>query len=241
MSPPVFLMEGSIMAVKILVADDEKEIRNLLRLYLENESFEVVEATDGLSTLELITKEKPDLCLLDIMMPGLDGLQVMKKIREESNIPILIISARTADAERIIGLNLGADDYIPKPFNPLEVVARVKSQLRRFYDLGAASSSVKKEELCVRDIVLDTESCVLLKAGEAIELTPVEFKIMELFMRSPGKVFTKQQIYEYAWGDDFIVADNNIMVSISKLRTKLDEDPSKYIKTLRGLGYRMDK
>lgn len=230
------------MAIKILVADDEKEIRNLLRLYLENESYEVVEAADGPSTLELIRKEKPDLCLLDIMMPGLDGLQVMKKIREDSNIPILIISARTADAERILGLNLGADDYIPKPFNPLEVVARVKSQLRRFHDLGSAVTATQKEELTVRDLTLDTDSCVLTKGDESIELTSVEFKIMELFMRSPGKVFTKQQIYEYAWGDDFIVADNNIMVSISKLRTKLDEeDTSRYIKTLRGLGYRMDK
>ncbi len=230
------------MSVKILIADDEKEIRNLLKLYLENESYEVIEAQDGITTLELITKQKPDLCLLDIMMPGLDGLQVMKKIREESNIPIIIISARTADAERILGLNLGADDYIPKPFNPLEVVARVKSQLRRFYDLGSAAAVTLKEELKVRDLVLDTESCMLTRNGEPVELTPVEFKIMELFMRSPGKVFTKQQIYEFAWGDDFIVADNNIMVSISKLRTKLDEeDPSKYIRTLRGLGYRMDK
>ena len=230
------------MSVKILIADDEKEIRNLLKLYLENESYEVIEAQDGITTLELITKQKPDLCLLDIMMPGLDGLQVMKKIREESNIPIIIISARTADAERILGLNLGADDYIPKPFNPLEVVARVKSQLRRFYDLGSAAAVTLKEELKVRDLVLDTESCMLTRNGEPVEMTPVEFKIMELFMRSPGKVFTKQQIYEFAWGDDFIVADNNIMVSISKLRTKLDEeDPSKYIRTLRGLGYRMDK
>jgi DNA-binding response OmpR family regulator len=118
----------------------------------------------------------------------------------------------------------------------------VKSQLRRFYDLGSAAAVTLKEELKVRDLVLDTESCMLTRNGEPVELTPVEFKIMELFMRSPGKVFTKQQIYEFAWGDDFIVADNNIMVSISKLRTKLDEeDPSKYIRTLRGLGYRMDK
>lgn len=230
------------MAIKVLVADDEKEIRNLLRLYLENESFEVVEAQDGPGTLEEVRINNPDICLLDIMMPGIDGLQVMKKIREESNIPIIIISARTADAERILGLNLGADDYIPKPFNPLEVVARVKSHMRRFTDLGSAAAVTHKEALKVRNLTLDTDSCVLTKDDETIELTPVEFKIMELFMQSPGKVFTKQQIYEYAWGDDFIVADNNIMVSISKLRTKLDEeDPSRYIKTLRGLGYRMDK
>lgn len=235
-------MEGRIMAIKVLVADDEKEIRNLLRLYLENESFEVIEAADGPSTLEAVRNNKPDICLLDIMMPGIDGLSVMKKIREVSNIPILIISARTADAERILGLNLGADDYIPKPFNPLEVVARVKSHMRRFTDLGSAVASSHKESLTVKDLTLDTDSCTLIKGGESIELTPVEFKMMELFMTSPGKVFTKQQIYEYAWGDDYVVADNNIMVSISKLRTKLDEsDPSAYIKTLRGLGYRMDK
>lgn len=241
--PPVFLMKGRDMAVKVLVADDEKEIRNLLKLYLENESYEVYEAGDGVSALESVRNDKPDICLLDIMMPGIDGLQVMKKIREVSNIPIIIISAKTADAERILGLNLGADDYIPKPFNPLEVVARVKSNIRRFTDLGSASVSSSGESLKVRDLTLDTDSCVLVKdSGEKIELTSVEFRIMELLMRSPGKVFTKQQIYEYAWGDDYIVADNNIMVSISKLRTKLDEeDPSKYIKTLRGLGYRMDK
>lgn len=227
------------MNYKVLVADDEKEIRNLLRLYLENESFTVIESADGPSTLELIRSAKPDICLLDIMMPGMDGLRVMQEIRKESNVPIMIISARTADAERILGLNLGADDYIPKPFNPLEVVARVKSNVRRFYDLGAGSK--KAEKLKVKDLELDTESCLLTKGGVSIDLTSVEYKIMELFMTHPGKVFTKQQIYECGWGDDFVVADNNIMVSISKLRTKLDEDPSKYIKTLRGLGYRMEK
>ncbi|MBO4241999.1 MAG: response regulator transcription factor [Clostridiales bacterium] len=227
------------MGYKVLVADDEKEIRNLLRLYLENESFTVIEAEDGNETLKLIRDKKPDICLLDIMMPGIDGLHVMQEIRKESNIPIMIISARTADAERILGLNLGADDYIPKPFNPLEVVARVKSNMRRFYDLGSASH--KGETLKVKDLELDTDSCILTRNGETIDLTSVEYKLMELFMTSPGKVFTKQQIYERGWGDDYVVADNNIMVSISKLRTKLDEDPSKYIKTIRGLGYRMEK
>ncbi|MCR5060015.1 MAG: response regulator transcription factor [Saccharofermentans sp.] len=227
------------MDYKVLVADDEKEIRNLLRLYLENESFKVIEAADGDETLRLVREKKPDICLLDIMMPGIDGLHVMQEIRRESNIPIMIISARTADAERILGLNLGADDYIAKPFNPLEVVARVKSALRRFYNLG--SGEVKGEILKVKDLELDTDSCILTKNGFSIELTPVEYKLMELFMSYPGKVFTKQQIYECGWGDEYVVADNNIMVSISKLRTKLDEDPSKYIRTLRGLGYRMEK
>ena len=223
----------------ILIADDEKEIRDLLRLYLENEDYSIVEAADGMETMAVVREKKPDLCLLDIMMPGKDGLSVLKEIRKESNIPVIMISARTADAERILGLDLGADDYIPKPFNPLEVVARVKSNLRRYTSLGAAQGV--SETLTVKDLVLDTDSCLLTKGGVPIDLTSVEYKIMEMFMRYPGKVFTKQQIYENAWDEEYVVADNNIMVSISKLRTKLDEDPSKYIKTLRGLGYRMDK
>ena len=227
------------MKSTILIADDEKEIRDLLRLYLENEDYSIVEAADGMETMAVVREKKPDLCLLDIMMPGKDGLSVLKEIRKESNIPVIMISARTADAERILGLDLGADDYIPKPFNPLEVVARVKSNLRRYTSLGAAQGI--SETLTVKDLVLDTDSCLLTKGGVPIDLTSVEYKIMEMFMRYPGKVFTKQQIYENAWDEEYVVADNNIMVSISKLRTKLDEDPSKYIKTLRGLGYRMDK
>ena len=227
------------MKSTILIADDEKEIRDLLRLYLENEDYRIVEAADGMETMAVIKDKTPDLCLLDIMMPGKDGLSVLKEIRKESNIPVIIISARTADAERILGLDLGADDYIPKPFNPLEVVARVKSNLRRYTSLGAAKNI--SETFTVKDLTLDTDSCLLTKGGVPIDLTSVEYKIMEMFMRYPGKVFTKQQIYENAWDEEYVVADNNIMVCISKLRTKLDEDPSKYIKTLRGLGYRMDK
>ena len=172
-------------------------------------------------------------------VPGKDGLSVLKEIRDESNIPVIMISARTADVERILGLNLGADDYIPKPFNPLEVAARVKSNLRRYYDLGSGKAAA--ETFTVKDLVLDTDSCTLTKGGVPLQLTSVEYKIMEMFMRYPGKVFTKQQIYECGWDDEYVVSDNNIMVSISKLRTKLDEDPSKYITTLRGLGYRMEK
>ena len=227
------------MKSTILIADDEKEIRDLLRLYLENEDYRIVEAADGMETMAVIKDKNPDLCLLDIMMPGKDGLSVLKEIRKESNIPVIIISARTADAERILGLDLGADDYIPKPFNPLEVVARVKSNLRRYTSLGSAKNI--SETFTVKDLTLDTDSRLLTKGGVPIDLTSVEYKIMEMFMRYPGKVFTKQQIYENAWDEEYVVADNNIMVCISKLRTKLDEDPSKYIKTLRGLGYRMDK
>lgn len=235
----IFRLED-VMEYKILVADDEKEIRNLLRLYLENEGFKIIEAADGVEVMEKLKTDKPDMCLLDIMMPGMDGLTVLKSLRCESNIPVMIISARTADSERILGLNLGADDYISKPFNPLEVAARVKAFMRRYYDLGAGQTDKGSEILKASDLELDTEKCLLLKGGESIELTSVEYKMMEMFMKYPGKVFTKQQIYEYAWGDDFFASDNNIMVAISKLRTKLDEDPSRYIKTMRGLGYRLE-
>lgn len=226
------------MKYKVLIADDEKEIRTLLRLYLENDGFEVCDVASGEEVTPAMDSFKPDVILLDVMMPGKDGIHVLKDIRAVSNIPVMIISARTADAERILGLNVGADDYICKPFNPLEVVARVKSSLRRFYALG--SSEGKKELITLGDLELDTEKCQLFKNGVPMELTSVEFKIMELFMKHPGKVYTKQQIYEYAWGEDYFVADNNIMVAISKLRTKLDDDASKYIKTLRGLGYRLE-
>ena len=227
------------MGYKILIADDEAEIRSLLKLYLENDGYSVVEAEDGIKALEMVTNEKPDLCVLDIMMPGMDGYQVLRKIREDNNIPVIILSAKDADSEKILGLNLGADDYIAKPFNALEAVARINSNIRRFYSLG--SSEVKLESLKVRDLELDQESCTLKKNGVPIELTSVEYKIMELFMTHPGKVFTKQQIYENGWGEDYFIADNNIMVCISKLRSKLSDDPSEYIKTLRGLGYRLEK
>ena len=226
------------MAYKVLIADDENEIRNLLRLYLENDGFQVMDVASGMEVAGALESFKPDIVLLDIMMPGKDGIHVLKEIRESSNVPVMIISARTADAERILGLNVGADDYICKPFNPLEVVARVKSSLRRYYSFGGGEE--QKEKVTCGNLELDTEKCLLLKDGTPIELTSVEYKIIELFMMHPGKVFTKQQIYEYAWGEDYFVADNNIMVAISKLRTKLDEDPSKYIKTLRGLGYRLE-
>ncbi len=227
------------MRYTILIADDEKEIRELLRLYLENEGYMVIEAEDGQQALDTLRRQKIDLCLLDIMMPKVDGYRVLKELRKDSNIPVMILSAKDADSEKILGLNLGADDYMAKPFNPLEAVARVNSNIRRFYSLG--TNSGVQELLKVRDLTLDPDACELKKGESVIELTSVEYRIMELFMKHPGKVFTKQQIYEYGWGEEFIVADNNIMVCISKLRDKLDEDPLAYIKTIRGLGYRLEK
>ena len=227
------------MSYKILIADDEPEIRSLLRLYLENENYEIVEAEDGQQALDLLRRQKPDLCVLDIMMPKMDGFHVLQEIRKESNVPVMILSAKDADSEKILGLNLGADDYLAKPFNPLEAVARVNSNIRRFYALGTGEGA--EHALQVRDLTLDQEACVLKKGDKTIELTSVEYRIMELFMRHPGTVYTKQQIYEQGWGDMYVVADNNIMVCISKLRAKLDEDPAAYIRTIRGLGYRLEK
>ncbi|MCR5233398.1 MAG: response regulator transcription factor [Lachnospiraceae bacterium] len=229
------------MIYKILIVDDEPEIRNLLRLYLENEGYEIIEASDGNEALRIAGEEKISLCILDIMMPGIDGFHVLQRIREDSNIPVMIISARDTDADKILGLNLGADDYLAKPFNPLEAVARVKSSIRRYYSLGSDSSEEKEKPVKVRDLELYPDSCTLKKGNTEIELTSVEYRIMEMFMKNPGKVFTKQQIYEYGWGEDYIIADNNIMVCISKLRSKLSEDPQAYIRTLRGLGYRLIK
>ena len=225
---------------KILIADDEPEIRNLLRLYLENEKYTVIEAEDGQQALDLLRSEQPALCILDIMMPKIDGYHVLQQIRKESNIPVIILSAKDADSEKILGLNLGADDYLAKPFNPLEAVARVNSNSRRFYSLG--TKVVQEGNLSVRDLELDQDACIRKKGNQVIPLTSVEYRIMELFMKHPGKVFTKQQIYEQGWGEEYIIADNNIMVCISKLRAKLNEDdPTAYIKTIRGLGYRMEK
>ena len=230
------------MDYKILIADDEAEIRDVLRLYLEKDGYEVMEAADGVETMEKTKSEKPDLLILDIMMPGLDGYRVLRNIREDNNIPVILLSAKDTDADKILGLDLGADDYITKPFAPLEVVARVNSNIRRFYSLGAGNDKQRTvKELAVQDLRLDLEACLLYRGEETIELTSVEFRIMQLFMEEPGKVFTKQQIYERGWGDEYFVSDNNIMVCISKLRAKLEHDGKEYIKTIRGLGYRLEK
>ncbi len=240
------------MAYQILIADDEAEIRDLLRLYLENENYEILEAADGEEALRLFSMYSIDLCILDVMMPRVDGFHVLKKIRESSNIPVLMLSARREDTDKILGLNLGADDYLAKPFNPLEAAARVHSAIRRYYSLGGKPGSTAESKqtgpgvsqsnlIKVRDLTLDPDGCMLLREDTGIPLTTVEYRIMELLMRNPGRVFTKQQIYEAGWEEKYAVSDNNIMVCISKLRAKLDEDPMKYIKTIRGLGYRLEK
>ena len=225
------------------MADDEPDIRSVLALYLENAGYEVLEAADGGAALEALQHERVDLCLLDIMMPVLDGYHVLKRIRETSDVPVIVISAKGQDPEKILGLNLGADDYMVKPFNPLEAVARVNSTLRRTKGLMARQQTQGQPStvLRVRDLVLDADACALTCAGEPIDLTPVELRIMTLLMEHPGRVFTKQQLYECGWGDEYVAAENSVMVCMSKLRAKLSDDPQAYIKTIRGLGYRLEK
>ena len=220
----------------ILIAEDDADIRALLRLYLEGDGFRVLEAEDGSTALALAREHAPDMAILDIMMPGMNGFELTRALRKYSEIPILILSAKSQDNDKILGLNLGADDYIAKPFNPVEIVARVKAQLRR-----AARSS--GDLLTVRDLTLDTAAFQLTKSGVPIPLTPMEYKILALFMRSPGRIFTKIQLYEGVIGNYFEGDDNTMMVHISKLREKIEDDPRnpRYIITVRGLGYKLEK
>ena len=227
------------MAYRILIADDESDIRSVLRLYMEDAGFEVVEAADGQEALDALAAQQIDLCLLDIMMPVLDGYHVLKRIRETSDLPVIVISAKGQDPEKILGLNLGADDYMVKPFNPLEAVARVNATLRR--GRGTAAQARPADVLRCRDLELDLDACTLTCAGAPVELTPVELRIMTLLMEHPGRVFTKQQLYEAGWEEDYIAAENSVMVCLSKLRAKLGDDPQAYIRTIRGIGYRLEK
>ena len=224
------------MQSTVLIAEDDKDIRELLKLYLESEGYRVLEAENGRLALELAQKAQPDMAILDVMMPEMNGLEVTRALRKSSEIPILILSAKSTDNDKILGLNLGADDYIAKPFNPMEIVARVKAQLRRTV---RASGEILK----VRELSLNTTSFVLTKNDKQIFLTPTEYKILAQLMKSPGQIFTRVQLYEAVAGDFFSNDDNTMMVHISKLREKIEDDPKspKYIITVRGLGYKIEK
>ncbi len=221
------------MRATILIAEDDPDIRGLLRLYLESEEFEVIEAENGTRALELARAKMPDMAVLDVMMPGMDGYELTRALRRLGDLPILILSAKSRDEDKILGLNLGADDYIAKPFNPVEIVARVKAQLRR-----AARSSASA--LSAGGLILDPSSLAVIRDGVSVPLTPMEYKILSVLMRSPGRIFTKLQLYESAAGTYFEGDDNTMMVHISKLREKIEEDPRtpRRIVTVRGLGYK---
>ncbi len=220
----------------ILIADDEKEIVRLLKIYIEANDNHVYEANDGETALRILKEENIDLIIVDIMMPRKNGYEIIKEVRKGTYIPVLVISAKVELSDRILGIDLGADDYITKPFEPLEVVAKVRAHLRR----AGVQNTVGKEpkQIIVGTLTLDCDEYVIKKDGETYELTKAEYKILELFMRYPRRVFTKEQIYEYAWENDYVVDDNTIRVIISRLRDKIG---SEYIKTIRGLGYRLEK
>lgn len=219
----------------ILIADDEKEIVRLLRMYIEANDNIVFEANDGQEALQILDKEKIDLAIVDIMMPKKNGYEIIKEIRKGRYIPILVISAKVELSDRVFGIDLGADDYITKPFEPLEVAAKVRAHLRRTGTQAVSTEEVKN--IKVGNLLMNCDECVVIRDGVSQELTKAEYKVLELFMKHPKRVFTKEQIYEYAWGDDYVVDDNTIRVIISRLRDKVGNDT---IKTIRGLGYRLE-
>lgn len=230
------------MEYKILAADDEIELLDALELYTEREQMKLIKADNGVTAIELFRKEKPHLVLLDIMMPGMDGFSVLKKIREESKVPAIMLTARDEDYDKILGLELGADDYITKPYNPMVVVARIKAQLRRNYDYKE-NVSVEQGTIQCFDLVMNKLEGTVTKKGKTLELTKTEFLILELLMQNRGRIFTKQQIFDYAWDSDYIADDSTVMVHISNLRAKIEDNPKSPImlKTIKGLGYKLEK
>ena len=234
---------------KILIVDDEKEIRDLIEIYLKSEGYETVKAGDGEEALEALREDKDiDLIILDIMMPKMDGIEACLKIREERELPIIMLSAKSQDEDKILGLNTGADDYLTKPFNPLELLARVKSQLRRFYSLNPkinieTKEQVKSNKIIVDDLEINLDTHQIAIDGRDIKLTPIEFDILSLLSKNRGKVFSISNIYESVWNQEFMESDNTVMVHIRKIREKIEENPRspKFIKTVWGVGYKIDK
>ncbi|MCX7569716.1 response regulator transcription factor [Tumebacillus sp. DT12] len=225
----------------ILIIDDEKEIRDLIEIYLKNEGYRVLTAEDGVQGLDLLGKQEVHLIILDVMMPRMDGIQACLKIREDQNMPILMLSAKSQDMDKIHGLSTGADDYMTKPFNPLELIARVKSQLRRYMRLNQAYTP-KENEIEIDDLVINTSTHEVRVGGKDVKLTPTEFAILELLARHRGMVFSAERIYERVWNEAFYQSDNTVMVHIRKIREKIEENTRKpkYIKTVWGVGYKIE-
>ncbi|WP_125152980.1 response regulator transcription factor [Clostridium rectalis] len=226
--------------MNILIAEDEQGIRELVELHLSKEGYNVFQAEDGIRALTIFQNENIDLVMLDVMMPGIDGFKVLKKIRENSEVPVIFLTARVEDTDKILGFGLGADDYIVKPFSPIELIARVQALLRRTYKY---INSISKNIIINGEIKLDKESCSICKNDIKLELNAKEYKILELFMDNVGKIHTKKQIYESVWGEPYFGDDNTIMVHISHIRDKIEDNPKepKYLKTIRGIGYKLEK
>ena len=226
----------------ILVCDDDREIVEAIEIYLSKEGYNVIKAYDGLEAIEILKKEDVQLLLIDVMMPRLDGLRATLKIREKSGIPIIILSAKSEDSDKVIGLDVGADDYITKPFNPLELIARVKSQLRRYTKLGTMAGQ-KSNVYTVGGLEVNDDSKEVTVDGESVKLTPYEYKILLLLVKNQGRVFTIEQIYENVWEEEAIAADNTVAVHIRHIREKIEINPKepRYLKVVWGVGYKIEK
>lgn len=225
----------------VLVVDDEAEIRDAIEIYLKSEDINVLKAGDGLEALEMLEDNEIHLIILDLMMPKLDGIRATLKIRESKNVPIIILSAKSEDTDKILGLNIGADDYVTKPFNPMELVARVKSQLRRYTVFG--NMQCGENEICIRGLLLNKDTKEVSVDGESIRLTAIEYKILELLMENKGRVFSISEIYEKVWKEPFFNSDNTVAVHIRRIREKIEINPRepKYLKVVWGIGYKIEK
>ncbi|KWX75799.1 response regulator transcription factor [Paenibacillus jilunlii] len=228
----------------ILLVDDEKEIVNLLDIYFRNEGYRLLKAYDGMEALDYLREETVDLIIMDVMMPRMDGIAACMEIREEQNMPIIMLSAKNSDMDKILGLSIGADDYVGKPFNPLELVARAKSQLRRYHRFNKdAPVKPNENELIFEDLVIDIAKHEVSVDNRKVKLTPREFSILELLARHQGQVLSMEQIYTNVWSDPFLDGGNTVMVHIRNIREKMELDPKRprYIQTVWGIGYKLDR
>lgn len=226
--------------MNILVVDDDREIVDSIGIFLSGEGYKVLKAYDGIEALDILSENEVHLMILDIMMPKLDGIKTLMKLRESRNIPVILLSAKSEDADKILGLTAGADDYVTKPFNPSELVARVKSQLRRYTTLGSIGK--QNGEIVVDGLVVNTEKKTVKVDGEDVRLTPIEYKILELLVRNRGRVFSAEEIYSNVWNEETVVGDNTIAVHIRHIREKIEINPKepKYLKVVWGIGYKID-
>lgn len=227
----------------ILICDDDKEIVDAIEIYLKNEGYKVYKAYDGEEAIRILNAEDIQLLIMDVMMPKLDGIHATLKIREYSSIPIIMLSAKTEDTDKILGLNVGADDYVSKPFNPLELIARVKSNLRRYTKLGNMSAPEESNVYRIGGLCMDDDTKEVTVHGEPVRLTPIEYSILLLLVKNPGRVYSIDQIYENIWNEAAIGADNTVAVHIRHIREKIEINPKepKYLKVVWGVGYKVEK
>ena len=231
------------MGERVLVVDDDREIVKAIDILLRKEGYEVLKAYDGLQALDILAREQVRLVLIDVMMPRLDGLSALMRIRERANIPVIVLSAKSEETDKVLGLSMGADDYVAKPYNPQELAARVKSHLRRFTTLGDIHAGARASEIRNGRLLYNTEERTLYADGEPVRLTATETKIVDLFMRNPGRVFPAEEIYRRVWEEEAFASENTVMVHIRRIREKLELNPKEpeYIKVVWGIGYKMEK